>query len=57
MATFWERVAHSVNHMYVLFVLSICIFGCFPFRIQEQESGSDCASSLSFYFLSQSAYT
>ena len=50
MATFRERVAHSVNH---LFFWCICSSGCFPFSFGGNEFGSEFASScslLTFYF-------
>ena len=35
MATVRERAAHLVNHMFSLVLcLSICDFGCFPFRFR-----------------------
>ena len=47
MATFWERATHSVYNSYVLFVIAHLYFGCFQFRFQGRESGSDCARSWS----------
>ena len=52
MATFCERAADSINHMFSL-VCPFCSFDCFQLRFQGRQSGSDCASSsslLSFYF-------
>ena len=49
-ATFWKRAAHRVCS---LCVVSLCIFGYYPFWFRGQDFGSDCTSSwslLTFYF-------
>ena len=51
MATVWKSCAFG--QLYVIFVMSICNFGCFPFWFGWQDLGSDCASSgalLTFIF-------
>ena len=47
MACFGGRAAHSVNHMYVLFGMSICSFDCYLFRFRGRVVGFDCTSSWS----------
>ena len=50
---FWERAAHSVNHM-CLCIMSICGFDRVPTWFRGRGYGSDCTSPwslLTFYFL------
>ena len=56
-ATFWERAAHSVDHMFFS-ILTICNFSYFPcvfvFFVNDIDFGSNCPSSwslLTFYLL------
>ena len=45
--------SYSFGQPYVLFIMSICNFGCFPFCFRGHDLGSDCISSwslLTFYF-------
>ena len=54
MATFWERVAHSVYHMFSL-CFDLLWFLLFHTLVLRTGLGSDCISSWSFliffYFL------
>ena len=49
----------SFGQSYVLFVMSICSFGCFPFWFRGQDLGSDCVSFwslLTFYLWNVAFY-
>ena len=56
MATFWERVAHSVNRCSLCSV-SICNFSCFPFGVEGRtlvlnaSMPGRCSLFTSFFFL------
>ena len=56
MAIFWERAAHSVDHvLYKKCILTICILVISRFGFEGWSLGSDCFSSLVqfiFYFWS-----
>ena len=48
-ASFWERAAHPVNHIFSL--CNVCNFGYFPIWFRGRDFGSDYTSFLVISYL------